>query len=273
MKLQFIQIFQDTLESLEAYDDAELGRLIRAMGQYAFNDQNPEFDGAERYIWPTLRRYLDQCAKKSDIARRNASGAQADTRDSAPQRRQANASKPERNAAKTSKAEQGKAEASETGYKQEYKQEKEYEQDHEQYVRTDAPAQHASAHVGFGDEIDPAAIAQRSRDMDAIIDQARHSGLPVTCDADLDQIDRLQGEHSAEHIIKAIQILDGKDAAKRNWKYVCGILKSEKAREYTFARDSPTKKAEGKPDGMMRHAYTDDDFRDMVVDLDKEDET
>lgn len=65
-KLEYIQIYADQMEYLAEYDDAQLGRLVRAMMAYAFADAQPDFapDDAARYIWPVLRRAIDRVEDK-----------------------------------------------------------------------------------------------------------------------------------------------------------------------------------------------------------------
>lgn len=229
IELSYLQLFPDMRELLEAYDDAQVGRLLLAMMDYAFSGLVPAFDGPERYIWPALRRHVDQCAAKSEKNRQNAKASDNEptrVKSSEQQRRKANRSEHERNQANVSDIERTEANMSERGYKQE--QEQEQEQEHSTNVRTDARA------GGLSDDVTPDEVVQHSMAMTAIEDEARRVGVPVTCDADREQIDMLIAEHPPDAILHALRAIGGKEASKRTWRYVAGILRSEKARGYTW---------------------------------------
>ena len=80
----------------------------------------------------------------------------------------------------------------------------------------------------------PDEVVQHSMAMTAIEDEARRVGVPVACDADREQIDMLIAEHPPDAILYALRGIGGKEASKRTWRYVAGILRSEKARGYTW---------------------------------------
>ena len=60
-------------------------------------------------------------------------------------------------------------------------------------------------------------------------------GLPVSALADQDCMDSLRAEHGANNLLKAIDKLQGAPEKSRNWRYVGGILRKEKAAGYTWA--------------------------------------
>ena len=64
---------------------------------------------------------------------------------------------------------------------------------------------------------------------------ARRVGLPVSALADQDCMDSLRAEHGANNLLKAIDKLQGAPEKSRNWRYVGGILRKEKAAGYTWA--------------------------------------
>ena len=242
MTLSYLQLFPDMRELLEAYDDAQKGRLLMALMDYAFDGTEPSFDGPERYIWPALRRHVDQSAAKAERVRTSgAKGGEAKQRNIAPdepeqsvataseaKRNVATASEAKRNVATASEAKRNVATASERGYKQEQEQEHIQEQEHSTNVRTDARA------GGMYDGVTPDEVVQHSTAMTAIEDEARRVGVPVACDADREQIDLLIAEHPPDAILHALRAIGGKEASKRTWRYVAGILRSEKARGYTW---------------------------------------
>ena len=77
MAMAYIRLYYDQLESLTPYSDAEVGRLIRGLLEFAQNGTEPDFKGNERFIWPTLRgaverdaeQYASKCAKLRENGR------------------------------------------------------------------------------------------------------------------------------------------------------------------------------------------------------------
>ena len=68
---------------------------------------------------------------------------------------------------------------------------------------------------------------------------ARRVGLPASTLADQDCMDSLRAEHGADNLLKAIGKLQGAPEKSRNWRYVGGILRREKAAGYSW-RDKPS---------------------------------
>ena len=65
--MTYLQIFEDMRGFFDAFDDAERGRLLSGMMAYAFDGEEPAFEGNERYIWPALRQHIDQCARRAAV--------------------------------------------------------------------------------------------------------------------------------------------------------------------------------------------------------------
>lgn len=231
MSLAYIQLFPDMRGLLEAYDDAQKGRLLMALMDYAFDGTEPSFDGPERYIWPALRRHADQSAAKSErIKASGAKGGEAKQRNATSSESKQGVATPsdiKRDVATASEGKQSVATASEGGYKEEKEQEQEKEKEQEQ-DSTNARA------GGLSDGVTPDEVVQHSMAMTAIENEARRVGVPVTCDADREQIDMLIAEHPPDAILHALRGIGGKEASKRTWRYVAGILRNEKARGYTW---------------------------------------
>lgn len=71
MALTYLKIFADMEETLSLYSDEERGRLLSAMMAYSFRGEEPEFTGAERFVWPMLRNHIDSCEERSEKMRAN----------------------------------------------------------------------------------------------------------------------------------------------------------------------------------------------------------
>lgn len=89
-EMVYFQIFHDMEELLEAYDDAQRGRILTAMMQYAFHGIDAQFEGVERFVWPCIRQRIDQSAEK--LVKLRANGARGGLSKS--KQTEANPSKP-----------------------------------------------------------------------------------------------------------------------------------------------------------------------------------
>lgn len=58
--MEYLKIFTDFAQSVEALDDAERGRLFMAMLAYADRGEEPALPGNERFVWPTARLHIDR---------------------------------------------------------------------------------------------------------------------------------------------------------------------------------------------------------------------
>ena len=71
MRLDYLPIFADMEELTEELCDEERGQLLAAMMAYAFHGEDRRPAGNARYIWPAVRRTLDQCMDKLEKKRQN----------------------------------------------------------------------------------------------------------------------------------------------------------------------------------------------------------
>ena len=71
--LEFVKLYADMEQLFEPYSEEECGRLFLAMMAYAFSGVEPSFAGNERFIWPVLRRHIDQCNERAETLRENGS--------------------------------------------------------------------------------------------------------------------------------------------------------------------------------------------------------
>ena len=58
--MKYFKLFVDFAEVTEALNDAEMGRLIRAMITYASDGSKPDLRGNERYLWGAAKSSIDQ---------------------------------------------------------------------------------------------------------------------------------------------------------------------------------------------------------------------
>jgi hypothetical protein len=121
MALAYMQVFADMEELLEPFADDERGRLLTAMMRYAFRGEETKLEGNERYIWPVLRRTIDQSAESLDKKKANGKKGGRPATESKPEETEV---KPEETGSKPNKTE--------NNHEQEQEQEQEHEQEHEQ---------------------------------------------------------------------------------------------------------------------------------------------
>lgn len=60
----YIKLWMSYGAYFEAFSDAEVGRLVRAMIAYKSSGTVPEFRGNERFIWPAIKREMDEEAER-----------------------------------------------------------------------------------------------------------------------------------------------------------------------------------------------------------------
>ena len=70
--MKYLKVFADFEDAIEPINDAEAGRLFRAMLRYARTGETPKFSGNERYLWPTAKLNIDREAAFCEKQRRNA---------------------------------------------------------------------------------------------------------------------------------------------------------------------------------------------------------
>lgn len=122
MALTYLKIFADMEETLSLYSDEERGRLLSAMMAYSFRGEEPEFTGAERFVWPMIRKNIDSCEEKNEKLKANGKrGGRPETKENQRESKD-NQTKPN----------ETKAEETESKKKPIQEQEQEQDQDHEQ---------------------------------------------------------------------------------------------------------------------------------------------
>jgi len=58
--MTYVKIFIDFLDDAENLNDAQLGRLVRAMLRYANRAIEPNLRGREAILWPAMRKQIDR---------------------------------------------------------------------------------------------------------------------------------------------------------------------------------------------------------------------
>lgn len=218
--LDYLKIFPEFEMMLRRYTDEERGRLFMAMMAYAYRGEEPDFaeDAHEWYIWDTIKLKIDQCAETLESKR--ASGKKGGSA----KQTEADASTLKQTKAEASKAKQTEADASKTDiYKNKNKN-----KSSSSYV---PPTPY--------DDIDDDELLRLRQEQQDVETAARRVGLPVSAAGDYDTMDALRAEHGADNLLKAISRIQGATEKSRDWRYISGILRKEKASGYTWADKPP----------------------------------
>ena len=75
--IPYVCLYARYLQTLAPFTDAERGRIVMAMITYSVTGESPEFEGNERYIWPTIQAQIDRdaLAYQEKCAKNRANGA------------------------------------------------------------------------------------------------------------------------------------------------------------------------------------------------------
>ena len=67
-KKEYVKLWLSYVSYFEAYSAAEVGRLVLAMMKYRASGAEPEFSGSERFIWPAIKRDIDESISAQEAA-------------------------------------------------------------------------------------------------------------------------------------------------------------------------------------------------------------
>ncbi len=219
--LDYLKVFPEFETMLRRYTDEERGRLFMAMMAYAYRGEEPDFteDAHEWYIWDTIKLKIDQCAETLEAKR--TSGKKGGSA----KQTEADASTLKQTQAEASKAKQTEADASEPKL---YKNKNKNKNSSSSYV---PPTPY--------DDLDDDELLRLRQEQQDVETAARRVGLPVSAAGDYDTMDNLRAEHGADNLLKAISRIQGATEKSRDWRYISGILRKEKASGYTWTDKPP----------------------------------
>lgn len=58
--MNYVCLYISYSETLAPFSNEEIGKMVNAMLSYAATGEIPQFDGNERFIWPTLKAQIDR---------------------------------------------------------------------------------------------------------------------------------------------------------------------------------------------------------------------
>lgn len=236
--LDYLKVFPDFEIMLRRYTDEERGRLFMAMMAYAYRGEEPDFEESARewLIWDTIKLKIDQCTENLESKRANGrKGGSTAKQDKA-------------NRSNAKQTEANESESKQNPHIQEQEQEQEHVQEQEQeYVVRSNPQTPFDL---TDDELRE--IRQERAEVETA---ARRVGLPASTLADQDCMDNLRAEHGADNLLKAIGKLQGAPEKSRNWRYVGGILRREKAAGYSWRDKPPENTARESPQALTNNPF------------------
>lgn len=247
MARAYFAAYHSYLGAVEPLGDAERGRLFTACLRYSMTGEETELSGDERFVWPFIRSQIDRDAGKYEACRRNGAlggRARAAARDAAgcgPKRNMANSGETQRTPPEKKKASEKEKENS---------GEKEKESAEEGAFADTANAE-------GGADVLPEGLRAA---MERFSEHRAKLNAPITgytAGLALKRAKTLAGGDEA----KTIAILE--QSVQRGWKGVFPL-------ETEAPRRAPPKKT--RPP-IAQHAYTEEQFSRLLVDLDGPPET
>ena len=206
MKRDQFTFYRSYYEAMKDLSVEECTKLLLAIAAYALDEEEPELSGSCSACFKLIRPTLDSGRNKA--ANRMNAEEQSEI-------------KPKTNGNKA-KSNQNKSEQTEIKSEQTETNRKDKQSEYDSSSTPVPPL--------TDDEL--RRLRQEQQDVETA---AKRVGLPVSAMSDYDTMDNLRAEHGADNLLKAISRIQGAPEKSRNWRYVGGILRKEKAAGYTWA--------------------------------------
>ena len=214
MKRDQFTFYRSYYEAMKDLSVEECTKLLLAIAAYALDEEEPELSGSCSACFKLIRPTLDSGRNKA--ANRMNAEEQSEI-------------KPKSNSNKA-KSNQNKSEQTEIKSEQTETNRKEKERECEKETEREYDSSSTPVPPLTDDEL--RRLRQEQQDVETA---AKRVGLPVSAMSDYDTMDNLRAEHGADNLLKAISRIQGAPEKSRNWRYVGGILRKEKAAGYTWA--------------------------------------
>lgn len=226
MKREQFTFYRSYYEALKDLPEKERAKVLFAILDYALDEQTPnELTGICSACFKLIRPTLDS-------GRIKAANRKNKTKTNEEQNENETETKPEQKCKEKEGEKEGECEKEREG-------ESEYDSSNPQtpFDLTD-------------DELRE--IRQEQAEVETA---ARRVGLPASTLADQDCMDSLRAEHGADNLLKAIGKLQGAPEKSRNWRYVGGILRREKAAGYSWRDKPPENTARESPQALTNNPF------------------
>lgn len=209
MKREQFTFYRSYYEALKDLPEKERAKVLFAILDYALDEQTPnELTGICSACFKLIRPTLDS-------GRIKAANRKNKTKTNEEQNENETETKPEQK-----------------------RKEKEGEKEEECEKEREGESEYDSSNPQTPFDLTDDELREIRQEQAEVETAARRVGLPASTLADQDCMDSLRAEHGADNLLKAIGKLQGAPEKSRNWRYVGGILRREKAAGYSW-RDKP----------------------------------
>lgn len=209
MKREQFTFYRSYYEALKDLPEKERAKVLFAILDYALDEQTPnELTGICSACFKLIRPTLDS-------GRIKAANRKNKTKTNEEQNKNETETKPEQK-----------------------RKEKEGEKEGECEKEREGESEYDSSNPQTPFDLTDDELREIRQEQAEVETAARRVGLPASTLADQDCMDSLRAEHGADNLLKAIGKLQGAPEKSRNWRYVGGILRREKAAGYSW-RDKP----------------------------------
>lgn len=217
MKRDQFTFYRSYYEALNDLPEKERAKVLFALLAYALDEEEPnELSGVCSACFKLIRPTLDSGRIKAANRKNKAKTNEEQTNNKSTTNQKQTKNKTKTNEEQNRKEKEG---------------EKEVEREIEIEIESEYDSSTPNPSYGLTDD-ELREIRQEQAETEKA---ARRVGLPVSALADQDCMDSLRAEHGANNLLKAIDKLQGAPEKSRNWRYVGGILRKEKAAGYTWA--------------------------------------
>ena len=237
MKRDQFTFYRSYYEALNDLPEKERAKVLLALLAYALDEEEPnELSGVCSACFKLIRPTLDsgriKAANRKNKTKTNEE--QTNNKSTTNQKQTKNKTKTNEEQTNNKSTTNQKQTKNKTKTNEEQnRKEKEGEKEVEREIEIESEYDSSTPNPSYGltdDELRE--IRQEQAETEKA---ARRVGLPVSALADQDCMDSLRAEHGANNLLKAIDKLQGAPEKSRNWRYVGGILRKEKAAGYTWA--------------------------------------
>ena len=253
----FLCIPFPAMDSILMLDDQERGRLLAAMVAYVqtgASGADERIQGNERYIWPTVRGFLDTAlqTRKSRAASGAAGGSKR-------KQTQANEVLLKQNEAKEHLLKQNQANASKRKQREFCLSERYQGEANDRLLPPSAPLGESVPSQFYAFQADAPLLSESEAEASAealhqVYDLAWRSGFPNN-PATLDKLTALAAEYSPARVLSALDVAT--ERGKTSIGYLRGILERDGQGEAPEAEPSPLElpvlrfdRADGEPEGV-----------------------
>ena len=269
MGLEYLQLWADMEALFEPYDDAQRGRLMMAMMAYAYRNEEPEFTGVEKFIWPVLRQHIDRCAQNVEAKKAAGSkGGKVGKNAKQSEAEESNAKQTEAEASRNKQTEADESESKQNAHTHNHNQYHNHDHNHVEVcnARARVSTPPAAADDGIIAEIDGEDLSE-AIELNAQVDTLlrKYKLSEAVRDGLLDEI----GKHGLDKVKRVMQEAAESDVkGGLSLRFIRACLEND-------GKAKPTRAAPGRKSGDTMLRYSQEErkktYSAAIVDFDEVD--